>query len=82
MDRPSKFFTVEYIDKNTDERCLEEPRIKVTADGEHKSLWVGTNTILATVGYDESDALLWKKGREKAVKIMGKDGIAEWDDDK
>lgn len=59
-----KTFTVKYTDKQGVQQT-EQPRLVLTADGKHKSLWIGEQTILSTVKYEESDALLWEKARIK-----------------
>lgn len=58
-----KKFKLTYINKLTNERVTEEPRLLITTDGEHKSLFVGENTVLITLPVDRSDAELWNKAR-------------------
>lgn len=67
-----KKFKFGYTDKVTRMNVLEEPRLVITADSKHKSLWVGDQTILATVPYDEDDAVLWQLALKRAKEIAGK----------
>jgi hypothetical protein len=56
------------------ERILERPRLAITADGRHKSLVVGTHTVLATARVDAPDAELWARAREAVALIAGSKG--------
>jgi hypothetical protein len=50
---------------------MERPRLMITADGKHKSLWIGEQerpVILATTPVDASDAELWATARTRALK--------------
>jgi hypothetical protein len=58
-----KKFKLTYIIKSTNKRVTEEPRLMITTDGNHKSLFINENTVLATVPIDHSDAELWNKAR-------------------
>lgn len=84
MGRRPYFFKVEHVDKGTGERSLEKPRLMIIADTAfspgRKALFLKScDTILAEVGFDESDMLLWEKARERAEAIAGRSGIVEWD---
>lgn len=57
-------FTVKYADKQGTQQT-ERPRLMITADGKHKSLFIGEQTILSTVKIEVPDAVLWKKARDK-----------------
>jgi hypothetical protein len=48
------------------ERVTERPRLMFTADGLHKALFVGEDTVLAAVPMGEPDAVLWQLARDKA----------------
>ena len=67
-----KRFKFGYTDKTTGAPVLEEPRLVFTADGKHKSLWVGDTTILATVPCEEDEAVLWDKARERVHAMAAK----------
>ena len=60
-------FKVAYTDKVTQARRLEEPRLMVSVDGKHKSLFIGDGRVLATVSCETSDAELWARARERIV---------------
>lgn len=60
-------FKVNYTDKQGMQQS-ERPRLVYTADGEHKSLFIGEQTILSTVKYEESDDVLWESARIKLGK--------------
>ena len=63
-----KKFKARYTDENGVQQ-EERPRLMFTADGKHKSLWIGDQTILATVLYDESDVVLWSNARAKFLSF-------------
>lgn len=44
------------------ERLTEEPRLMISVDGKHKSLFLGDKPI-ASVPYDAEDADLWNQAR-------------------
>jgi hypothetical protein len=67
---PFKKFKLAYTDKATQERRLETPRLMITVDGKHKSLFVGDATVLATVPITDSDAELWNKARVNASVVV------------
>lgn len=56
-------FSVQYTN-GTGTQVKERPRLVITVDGKHKSLWVGEQTILATVPIDESDETLWNNAKK------------------
>jgi hypothetical protein len=62
-----KKFKVQYTNASG-ERVTEEPRLMVSADGAHKSLFLGEGTVLASAPYATSDADLWARAR--AAKVI------------
>lgn len=60
-------FSCQYTDAQG-KRVTERPRLMVTADRKHKSLWIGAQerpTVLATTPYDAPDAELWLAARQR-----------------
>jgi hypothetical protein len=45
------------------ERVTEQPRLMVTVDGKHKSLFLGDDIVLATVPIESPDSDLWNQAR-------------------
>lgn len=70
---PLKKFKLTYTDTRTNERVTEEPRLMVTVDCKHKALFVGADTVLASVPIEHSDAALWNKARASLVVGAGAD---------
>jgi hypothetical protein len=70
---PLKKFTLTYTDSRTNARVKEMPRLMMTADGKHKALFVGADTVLASVPIEDSDAELWNKARASLVAGAGAD---------
>jgi hypothetical protein len=64
-NQPSKF---SLLMGPQDAPYKETPRRMVSVDGKHKSLWIGEDTILATVSTQETDAALWDLAREKVER--------------
>lgn len=52
-------------------RIKEEPRFMITVDGKFKSLFIGDNTVLATVPIDTPMETLWNEAftNVKYIKI-------------
>lgn len=65
-EKSYKKFKLTYTDKLTNERVTEEPRLMITVDGKHKSLFVGESNVLATAPIDSPDAELWERARYDA----------------
>lgn len=58
-----KPFCVSYTNKKTGTRIENErPRLMLTVDGAHKSLFLG-DAVLVSVRVNESDETLWKAAR-------------------
>jgi hypothetical protein len=67
-----KKFKCTYDDKTTGEHVVaEESRLMITADGGHKSLFIGADIVLATVPVDASDEELWTKARAN-FSVLGR----------
>lgn len=70
MSSDLKKFKLTYTDKKTGQLCQsEEPRLMVSVDGLVKSLWIGEDTILASVPRGVPDSELWQKARDAVASV-------------
>jgi hypothetical protein len=59
MSVDCKPFSIQYTNKESGRVAVERPRVMITVDGKHKSLFVGESHVLFTLPSDAPDAALW-----------------------
>lgn len=70
MSTDTKKFKLTYTDKKTGQiHQSEEPRLMVSVDGSVKSLWIGEDTMLASVPRGTPDSELWQRARDAVASV-------------